>query len=732
MSEAANNEVLTGLGTWFRASLFTFAVAGTGDWALAWSSSTGVGPVGLATGWVVFVGLWMLGATLWAFASATALWLATGSATLNPLFKRLTDGARRWWNERHSEADATRLASFAAVVVALGLFVAASVAISAHLIEERNIPWLIAATILAVQLALATGCAVLALTLRRGLRALFSVFRRRGWLGFINTPTVGAASLIVAISVALFGLTNQSDVYFAVEGPALSLLIAAVALHPVVAFFFGGKIGQILRLPLWARGLSWATPLAALIAVGAVSQQAEARRLLVLHGEAANFAFNAMQRHADLDRLFDRSDCPPLGSDGLPADGTSNEEYEEQCMDPSYDRPFQREEIPVYERPEFEASPSFVFITWDAVRVDRLGFMGHDRDTTPNLDRFAERSLVFDRAFAADSGTGPSFWSLMAGKTPFQVDLVDGKSFPPPISEDETMFGELLEEAGYRNEAVMCGAFFGREDWGIRRGFAAFDNVCDRDLSHLAPRVTEQSIETFERLADGDEPFFLWVHYFDPHHPYNSHPDIGYGDDELDRYDEELTYTDKHFQKLLEVIDDRSAEMDRPLYTIMSADHGENFDEHGSDPHARNLYRIVTQVPKIVHGPHIEPRRVDAPVALGDVHPSLLDLAGVDIPEDTTMVSQVPVYFGADADPDRMVFQENSYSRPRRHTRAVVYDRYHYIMDLTTNSNELYDYIDDPIERNNLIGTGLIEERIMRQALVRFLQTSTIPDGMED
>ena len=185
-------------------------------------------------------------------------------------------------------------------------------------------------------------------------------------------------------------------------------------------------------------------------------------------------------------------------------------------------------------------------------------------------------------------------------------------------------------------------------------------------------------------------------------------------------------------QPLLDALDEVAKDYDRPLFTIFSADHGENFDEHGSDPHARNLYRIVTQVPKLVHGPGIEPGRIDPPVALNDVYPTVLDLAGIDIPQASTMVSQVPVYYGAEPDEDRMVFQENSYSRPRRHTRAVVWRRYHYIMDLTTNSNELYDYVDDPIERNNLIGTGLIEERIMRQALVRFLQTSTIPEGLED
>ncbi len=727
MSDRSDNTTHT-FGAWFRAALMAFAIVGVADWALSVTSATGVNGTGYVIGFAKIVGLWILGATLWTGATGLVARLALGAASLTPITDAAANGIRRYWNERHSDRDPRRLATALSALVAFALFAASSVFTTTHLIENREVAHLIAAVSFVLQLVLATAALVAALILRRGLTALLSALRKDRRLRWLNTPLfVGAVALTGTFAAATLAYVN-AELFIALEGITFALATSAIILHLAVAH----TLERRLAIPPLMRHALWTAPLIATIAVGTTSQQPDARRLVVLHGEASQFAFHHLHRHVNLDRLFDRSDCPPLGRDGNPVDGTPRAEFEERCLDPAFDRPFAREDIPEYDRPHFDENPAFILVTWDSVRVDRLGFRGHYRDTTPNLDAFAAENLVFDRAFAQDSGTGPSFWSMMAGKTPFQVKLEHGNRFPPPISEEETMLGVLLEEAGYTNKAIMCGTVFEREYWGIRWGFERFDNVCGREVRLVAPTVTEEAIDALRKLADSDEPFFLWVHYWDPHIPYTHHPDIGYGDDRLGRYDEELTYTDRYFGELLEFIYEVEESLDRPLFTIFSADHGENFDEHGSDPHARNLYRIVTQVPKIVRGPGVKPRNVDPPVALSDLFPTVLDLADIPIPDDTTMVSQVPVYYGAEPDEERMVFQENSYSRPRRHTRAVIYGRYQYIMDLTTNSDEFYDYVDDPIQQTNLIGTGLVEERIMRQALIRFLETSTIPEGLED
>lgn len=728
MSHQTDSSSFSGLAPWVAAAAVTFVVAGTVDWGRALWASTDPGSLGPATSWLVFAALWLVGGVLWGLVTAGGLWAATGTASGIPLVDRLADRLQRWWDQRGTEEDARRVATLVAGAAALVAFGAASLGWTTHLIEERNLAWLIAVTALTGQLVVAVALFGAALALRRLLEAVLVGLRRRGRLNWLHLPAVAGVVGVGGVVALFAALVVGSEVYRAVEGPGLTLVVIAILAHPVV----GGLVARRIGNPPWLRRSLWAAPVVALVVAATVSQHSDARRILVLHADAAHFAFNQIHRHVDVDRLFDRGACPDVGPEGRPVDGTPFEEFAEECLDPAYDRPTAREQVPDYERPEFDERPSFVFVTWDSVRIDRLGHMDHDRNTTPNLDAFAAGGVVFERAFTQDSGTGPSFWSLTAGKTPFQVSLKHAEQFPPPIDlEDEQMLGELFAEAGYRTEAIMCGTLFDREIWGIEAGFGRFDNVCGSDRTEVAPVVTEQAVEAFEELEGGDDPFFLWVHYFDPHHPYTSHPEIGYGEDKLDRYDEELTYTDDHFGQFMEVVD-RARDGDRPLYVVFGADHGENFGEHGPAPHARNLYRNVTHVPMIVDGPGIEPGRVEPPVAFNDVYPTVLELAGIEVPAESTMVSQVPVLFGAEADQGRMVFQENSFSRPRRHTRAVVYDRYQYIKDLTTHSHELYDYVDDPLQRNNLVGTGLDEEQIMRQALIRFLHTTEIPEELKD
>jgi arylsulfatase A-like enzyme len=722
-----------GLGGWFRAALITFALVGSLEWLLAATSSTAAGFGGLVGGMLVIVSIWVLCGSVWALGSGIVLKIVSGRASGAFLVTRLVDQWKQWWAQRHSERDLRRLATFVSVMVALAAFAAASLGLTAYLIDNRHGSWLIAAASLVGQVVLAVIVITAAFGLRRYLLMALVWLQKTIWpqeksaARWLHTPALVMASVLLIAGAAVFGLVTRFDIFLAVDGPSLALIAAAIVAHPWVAYFLRR------RKPLHAglRRALWAAPLLAVVVAAVASRHAESRRLLALHGASANYVFNTLQRHVDLDQIFQSGgDCPSLDPWGRPPDGMSYEEYNARCLDPAYEQPVARTEVPAFERPELEQRPSFLFITWDSVRVDRLGYMGHERNTTPNLDAFAEQSLVFNHAFAQDSGTGPSFWSLLAGKTPFQVDLPDATGFPPKIGADEKMLGELLQKAGYQTEAVMCGSVFDTSGWGIKRGFDRFENICGKKKRDLAPIVADDAVETMQRVAGLDKPFFLWVHFYDVHGPYSNHPEIGYGDERVDNYDEELRYTDTHFQRLLDIA--KKVADTRPLYTVFGADHGENFGEHGSDPHARNLYRIVTQVPMIIHGPNVESRRVDAPVAFNDVYPTVLDLAGIPVPEESTMVSQVPVLFGAEADDKRMIFQENSYSRPRRHTRAVVYDRFHYIMDLTMSTNELYDYVDDPLERENLIGAGLVEEQVMHQALLRFLKTSHIPEGLRD
>ena len=219
----------------------------------------------------------------------------------------------------------------------------------------------------------------------------------------------------------------------------------------------------------------------------------------------------------------------------------------------------------------------------------------------------------------------------------------------------------------------------------------------------------------------------MWLHFFDPHHPYVDHPALEFGDQSMDLYDEEIRYVQEFVAEAIRLaLDDGHA---RPRFVVLSADHGENFSEHGRDPHARTLYREVTHVPLVFFGAELEARRVAAPVALGDVFPTFLNLAGVPTPSRTTMESLMPTLLGGRPDPARAIFQENSWSRPTHHVKAMILGRYHLIRDLTDDTTELYDMVADPRERVNRIDGGIAEQSDLLRRMEAFIATTNIPEA---
>jgi arylsulfatase A-like enzyme len=215
------------------------------------------------------------------------------------------------------------------------------------------------------------------------------------------------------------------------------------------------------------------------------------------------------------------------------------------------------------------------------------------------------------------------------------------------------------------------------------------------------------------------------VHFFDPHTPYTPHPEFEFGDSPMDDYDEEIRYTDEQLGKLLD--EARKPSKSRSVFIAISADHGENFAEHGRDPHARTLYAEVTHVPLVIYGPEVAAGVAAEPVATSDLFPTFIELAGLEVPEASTMVSLAPMLLGEAGDPERMVFQENSWSRPTHHVKGVVQGWYHMIMDLTAGTVELYDLENDPGEKENLYGMDVPEEVELHRALLWFIQTTEIP-----
>ncbi len=619
--------------------------------------------------------------------------------------------AVRGGTDTDSAPAAARLVGW---VVAIGLWLGGGLGLLTGFIDAFNTPVLIAAAFMGAQLALIAVAGFVGFGVAHAIR-------RRGRL---TLRRAAAAMLIVGLAgLGVLYATVLKRVPSAGLGPTLAAIAAPLTLWASRRIAgHRAAIGLLLAAPLLA---------------GVALQDAQSRYAVARQAPTAREVVLPLITASDFDRdgvpsLPDLRDCAPFDPDvhpfaaDLPGDGI------DQNCDGADGGPAARTLVPMPGKlPRTPAD--IILITVDSLRADHLSIYGYGRPTTPELERLAADAAIFERAWAVDSGTGPSLWSLMAGTAPFEARLNPSRGWPPRFARGQLSLANRLVRAGYRAEAILCGRVFRRVS-GIRQGMTSYIELCGADPGALGARITERARQRLERhrklrgRRGGTAPNFLWVHYYDPHTPYIEHDGIQLpGEDELPdrvrRYDEEIAYTDR---QLGELIDHIRAQPGEP-WIFLTADHGENFGSHGTAPHARSLYRPVTHVPLLVWGPGVVPRRIEAPVSLVDLHPTMLELARRDPGPSASGRSLLSVLQGGQPDMQRLIYQENSFARPKRHTRAVVGQRYHLITDLTVGHSELYDLEADFDEQHDIYGTGVPDQARLEAALRGFMTLSRIP-----
>lgn len=357
-----------------------------------------------------------------------------------------------------------------------------------------------------------------------------------------------------------------------------------------------------------------------------------------------------------------------------------------------------------------------VLLTVDALRGDSLAAM-------PGLERRAATAALFSRAYAPGCWTIHSTWSLLTSRLSSSLDytfvsvspdwrftphardseLVSNpfnraKVTPVPFDDATPTLTGRLGEAGYES-ATMASFVFQMRDAGISRDFAIVDETAYRRLGKppSAPMLTDWAID-FLKQRDPRRPYFIWLHYMEPHAPYVDH--AGNGGGPRARYESELGYVDKELGRLLDHID----ATDDDTIVIVHGDHGEEFGDHGGQYHATTVYDEQVRVPMLWLLPQRAGARRGAkiarPVSLLDIAPTVLDLVGLE--SDVPMVgrSLVAALMGAAA-PARPVVAECY--RFGRKKRAVVDWPYKLVVDFTMGTAELYDLARDPRERRNLV-----------------------------
>ncbi len=393
-----------------------------------------------------------------------------------------------------------------------------------------------------------------------------------------------------------------------------------------------------------------------------------------------------------------------------------------------------------------------VLIVVDALRADHLGTYGYDRPTTPHLDAWAERGRVFERAWATSPWTLPSFGSILTGQLPSahsagievgegadaDVEVVAARNFVRLASSVPTVT-ELLAAEGFATGAFVANPFLDPR-FGLDRGFVDYDHY-ETSNSDLRPaaEVVDRALDWID--GTGGRPFFLMLHFFDPHLDYDAPPPFrgrfaeasaegldlpvrglwpirnrldtmpaAERDFIVAAYDEELAYVDAELGRLFDELESRGVLNDAVV--LLTADHGEAFFEHDGFEHGHAMYEEVLRIPLILWGPQVSPGRDATPVSLIDVAPTIMAAAGVgsdraaaavsvDEPLPATMpgISLLELH---DTSPPvvRDIVAERVLYGPE--AKAIVSWPYKAILEIDTSEARLFDLSADPGEQRDL------------------------------
>jgi arylsulfatase A-like enzyme len=304
-----------------------------------------------------------------------------------------------------------------------------------------------------------------------------------------------------------------------------------------------------------------------------------------------------------------------------------------------------------------ETRPNVVIVTLDTTRADQLSCLGGPPGNTPRLDALAARSALFTRAYSDSNVTNPSHVSIMSGLPAIDHGVMNQLT---PLPEAVDTLAEVFRRAGY-----ATGGFVSSRHVGPDLGWQGYDELPGLGDTRTAQETTDLARSWLAGL--GKRPFFLWVHYWDPHMQYEPPAELAARYYPGDRsagsgprlaehpyfrlvprdgvlewlgdtrdpawapamYAAEIHHTDGQVGRLLDAVA-AAPGADRTVI-VVTADHGESLGEHGIYYAHTGLYEPQLAVPLIVHAPGAPPVRSDALVSTLDIAPTVAELAGVEI-----------------------------------------------------------------------------------------------------
>jgi arylsulfatase A-like enzyme len=351
------------------------------------------------------------------------------------------------------------------------------------------------------------------------------------------------------------------------------------------------------------------------------------------------------------------------------------------------------------------SGPNVLLVTIDTLRSDYVGAYQAGRDTeTPTLDALAAEGVRFANAVATAPLTLPSHTSIMTGLYPPHHGVRDDAGFRA-APELETV-AERFQAAGYATAAVVGAAVLDAQ-FGLAQGFDAYDGPTPGSAAAPGGFEERKAADVTDRalafLASAHRPFFLWVHYYDPHKNYA--PPAPYRERfARDPYAGEVAYVDAELGRLITALRERG-QLDGTVVSV-TADHGEGLGEHGELEHGYLVYESTQHVPWIVRGPGIPAgRTVDTVTSNAAVAPTLTHLADVGVLAEADVDSALPLW-GDAAQPTAGWAYSESLADQLELGGAPLYairrgsDKF-----VEARRAELYDLASDPGESTNLLET---------------------------
>jgi arylsulfatase A-like enzyme len=377
-----------------------------------------------------------------------------------------------------------------------------------------------------------------------------------------------------------------------------------------------------------------------------------------------------------------------------------------------------------------------ILIGIDTLRADRTSIgqpFDGQRDTTPNLRKLAERGIMFSQGISQSSWTMPSFASVMTGLYPQEHGA---QAFEGRLSDRNLTLAEVLREAGYQTHGIVSNSFVDAYR-GFAQGFDSYDEENVRGVGAITSKDIVDSAFDFLR-KDREDPFFLWIHLFDPHYTYVDHSEFEYSDayagwlkrdptqmayqvlnhkrqlltdDDIvylmDLYDEELAYTDNQLGRLFRYLDATALSDDTAV--IVVGDHGEAFMEHGRVGHGLSLYQEQIHVPfiSVLPGIDVEHSKITDAVETRKIFPLVLNYLDIETSSklENNFLAEVKDWpngapGGAIGGPAYSTVWRPDSDGPKNRLMitSLLDGNYKLIVNHTTGTVNLFDTISDPGE----------------------------------